>query len=85
MHGCWAYDPVQRPNFSALVIAFAGNLAENAEYFTFSMSPVPASQGETMTPEITEEQCTIFSNSPIVIEHHVSSSEAESVASNNDS
>ena len=84
MHGCWAYDPVQRPNFSALVVAFAGNLAENAEYFTFSMSPVPASQGETMTPEITEEQCTIFSNY-IIIEHHVSSSEAESVASNNDS
>ena len=38
MCGCWAYDPVKRPNFSTLVNAIAVNLAQDAEYFI--MSPV---------------------------------------------
>ena len=40
MHGCWAYNPAQRPNFSILVNAIGEILAEDAEYFTFRTSPV---------------------------------------------
>ena len=36
MHGCWAYDHVQRPNFSTLVKAIGKSLAEDAEYFIVS-------------------------------------------------
>lgn len=60
MHGCWAYDPGQRPIFSTLVGAIAENLAENAEYFTFSVSPT--SQGVALIAEDTEEGCNVLSN-----------------------
>ena len=49
MHGCWAYDDVQRPNFSTLVNAIGKSLAEDAEYFivssTSSIPPQNTSAG----------------------------------------
>jgi hypothetical protein len=38
---CWAFNPTNRPNFSTLVTTIAEHLAEDAEYFTFSVSPMP--------------------------------------------
>ena len=44
MHGCWAYDPPQRPIFSTLVRATGESLAQDAEYFVMSStSPNAAS------------------------------------------
>jgi hypothetical protein len=70
MHGCWAYDPAQRPSFSALVVAIADSLEEDAEYFSFSMSNTPMSPGMAVA---SEEQYTTFSENPVALARSISS------------
>ena len=56
MLGCWAYDVVNRPNFSTLVTAIGENLAVNAEYLTFSVSSAIPSAALTLDEDSNNEQ-----------------------------
>lgn len=42
MHGCWAYDPVQRPGFSTLVNTVGEILAQDAQYFVMAPTSISA-------------------------------------------
>ena len=79
MQECWAYDPAERPNFSMLVCAIAENLAENAEYFTFSMSPMPLIPQGVASDN--EEGGAVISNHSADLERSVSLSDTDSVTS----
>ena len=59
MCGCWAYDPVQRPNFSTLVNAIGESLAIDAEYFIMS----PTSTSLPLIPEDTNEAVSLCKGS----------------------
>ena len=70
MCGCWAYDPVKRPNFSTLVNAIAVNLAQDAEYFI--MSPVstnmPLLPADTNGTDCKESNMELNFSNPLALE-----------------